>query len=58
MIDRQHGKIIIECDSCGEIFEGRDDAEFAQVWSAAKRDGWRSRKIGNDYVHGCPNCKI
>jgi len=29
MIDRQHGKIVIECDSCNETFEGDPGEEFA-----------------------------
>lgn len=36
MIDRQHGKILIECDSCPEVFEGDPGEEFADVWSTAK----------------------
>jgi hypothetical protein len=56
MIDRQGAKILIECDSCDEIFEGDERAEFAAVWTGAKRDGWRSRKIGEDWIHKCPKC--
>lgn len=57
MIDRQHGKIQIECDSCDAVFEG-DSGEWNEVWPAAKRDGWRTRKIGSDWVHGCPKCGV
>jgi len=57
MIDRQHGKIIIECDSCEDVFEGAVGDEWSVVWPAAQRDGWRSRKIGNEWVHGCPRHK-
>lgn len=55
MIDRQHGKILIECDSCPEVFDGDSD-EFADVWSAAKREGWRTAKIAGEWMHGCPKC--
>jgi hypothetical protein len=58
MIDRQGNRILIECDSCDEVFEGDEDDEFAQVWNQAKRDGWRTKKIGSDWVHGCPKCKV
>ena len=57
-IDRQGLKIYIECDSCTGIFEGAERAEFKDVWAAAKRDGWRTRKIGNEWVHGCPKCGV
>jgi uncharacterized C2H2 Zn-finger protein len=58
MIDRQGSKILIECDSCDEVFEGDEDAQFAEVWGAAKRDGWRSKQIGGEWVHGCPKCGV
>lgn len=54
MIARQGLRILIECDSCDEVFEGDERAEFAAVWAEAKRDGWKSRKINQDWVHGCP----
>lgn len=57
MIDRQHGKIIIECDTCDEVFAGDSD-EWNEVWPAAKRDGWKSKKIGDTWVHGCPKCGV
>ena len=56
MIDRQHGKIIIECDSCDETFEGENGEEFAVVFAAAKREGWSARKIANEWLHGCGKC--
>lgn len=58
MIDRQGNKIFIECDSCDEVFEGDEGAEWSDVWGAAKRDGWRSKKIGDEWVHGCPKCGV
>jgi hypothetical protein len=56
MIDRQHGKIIIECDSCDETFEGEPQQEFTDVWSKAKRDGWNTRQIAGEWLHGCSKC--
>ena len=58
MIDRQHGKVIIECDSCPETFEGEKGDEFDAVWGAAKREGWRTRKIADEWLHGCPKCGV
>lgn len=58
MIDRQGGRVVIECDSCDEVFEGDKGDEFAVVWKAAKDDGWRTKKIGNDWVHGCGKCGV
>lgn len=52
MIDHQGGKILIECDSCAEVFEG-ENAE-----PEAKREGWRTRKIADEWLHGCPKCGV
>ena len=56
MIDRQGGKILIECDSCDEVFEGDEGAEFADVWAAAKREGFSTTKIAGEWLHGCAKC--
>lgn len=58
MIDRQGGKILIECDSCNEVFDGETGEEFAAVWSRAKRDGWRTKKVADEWLHGCPKCGV
>ncbi|MBS0369024.1 MAG: hypothetical protein JSS57_07485 [Proteobacteria bacterium] len=54
MIDRQFGRVVICCDSCDETFEGERGEEFDSVWPAAKRAGWRTRKIADEWLHGCP----
>lgn len=58
MIDRQGLKVLIECDSCEEVFEGEDREEFTDVWANAKRDGWRTKKIADEWVHSCPRCGV
>lgn len=58
MIDHQHGRILIECDSCDEVFTGGQGVEWEETWPAAKRDGWRTRKIAEEWLHSCPNCKV
>lgn len=58
MIDRQGRKVIIECDSCDETFERGEGDEFAEVWSAAKGEGWATRKIAGEWLHGCPKCGV
>lgn len=63
MIDRQYGKIKIECDSCDDVFEGDSVAgngfdEFTEVWNAAKREGWTTRKIAGEWMHGCGKCGV
>ena len=58
MIDRQHGRVIIECDSCDEIFEGERGEDFMVVLGAAKEDGWKVRKVVGEWIHGCPKCGV
>ena len=58
MIDRQGDKIVWECDSCPETFESEQGEEFNVAWSRAKREGWRTKKIGDEWVHGCPGCGV
>lgn len=53
MIDRQYGKLVFECDACDATYQGETD-DFKAEWAAAKRDGWKTRQIGSDWVHMCP----
>lgn len=56
MIDRQHGKIAFECDGCDETIE-TGETEWADAIARFRREGWRSEKIGDEWVHLCPTCK-
>lgn len=58
MIHRTGAYIVIECDSCDEQFKGHDHEEFAVVWAAAKREGWKARKVASEWLHGCPRCGV
>lgn len=58
MIDRQFDRILIGCDSCDAVFDGDKGAEFEAVWASAKDEGWRTRKIANEWLHGCPKCGV
>lgn len=55
--DTQHGKIIIECDSCDATFEG-DSGEWKEVWPKARDVGWKAAKVGNGWVHACPDHEV
>lgn len=62
MIDRQHDQIVIECDACESVYESGAEgfpagSEWKEIWPAAKREGWRSTKIAEEWVHTCPKCK-
>ena len=55
MLDRQHGCLVIECDSCGDLYEG-DGAEdaspafFDAFIAGAKQEGWKMQPVGNDWA--------
>lgn len=57
MIDRQYDQIVFECDCCEETWES-DTLEFNPAWVEARRQGWKAKKIGSDWLHACPECKL
>jgi hypothetical protein len=49
-----------DCNACTESF-GQDDGEpatFQEVWEAAKTEGWVVFKLGGEWVHYCPECRV
>ncbi len=56
MIHRTHGNISFECDACGETLDTHDD-DWNVAWSMAKREGWRSKKVNDQWEHSCPECE-
>jgi hypothetical protein len=52
MIDRQHGRIVIACDVCGRLSDATATSVWG-VWLQAKREGWRTRKIGKYWRQFC-----
>lgn len=55
MIDRQGGAVVFECDGCDEVLYTAE-AEFEDAMVAYRADGWRSKKIGADWLNLCPEC--
>ncbi len=56
MIDRQHGDIIFECDSCGDTLES-DTGNFESAINIIRREGWKASKVGSDWIHTCHKCQ-
>ena len=56
MIDRQHGALIFECDTCSETYEP-ETKDFNEAWAKAKGDGWRATRVGDIWTHSCPQCE-
>jgi hypothetical protein len=57
-IDRQFNRIVIECESCDELIVGDAAETFEAVWATAKREGWRAKKIGENWIHECARCGV
>lgn len=63
MIDRQGLKVLIECDSCSDIFSGHEHEHFSSVWNRAKEEGWQTKTISEPrkpavWIHCCPSCGV
>ena len=45
------------CDhvGCDEVYDGF--GTFAEVWAAAKAEGWKTIKEGRSWSHYCPDHK-
>jgi hypothetical protein len=58
MIDRQHGKFLVECDSCDAVLDtGTDDVGAAR--RRIEHEGWGVEFVGGrsvDILHACPTC--
>jgi hypothetical protein len=58
MIDRQNGGIIhVECDSCSEVLD-TETKDFDAARDVMRREDWKVRKIGREWIHGCPKCGV
>jgi hypothetical protein len=55
MIDRQGGKLIVECDSCPAVLD-TETADFQECRDLMVREEWRVSKIAGVWLHGCPKC--
>ena len=55
MLDRQHGKIIFECDTCADTLD-TGTTDFNEARETMRQDGWHARKFGEDWIHACPDC--
>lgn len=43
------------CDVCGDCLD--DEYDFYDAVDAKKQAGWRSKKIGSDWIDLCPECQ-
>lgn len=57
MMDRQKGKIVFECEACGEVLE-TDTGNFETAQAVRREAEWRVSKVGDVWSHYCPSCGV
>lgn len=57
MLDRQCGKIIFECDVCGDVFEP-GTGNFREALVSLQNESWKARKVGDVWNHSCSKCGV
>ena len=57
MLDRQHGKYVFECDSCKAVLE-TETGDFDDAQATRKREQWKAEKVGDVWIHACPDCEV
>ena len=57
MLDRQKGLLVVECDTCGDVLD-TETKDFDEARACMQRNGWKVRKIGRDWIHGCAGCGV
>ena len=45
-------------NAAGAEYKGELDEDFTTVWAHSKLDGWKARKIADEWLHGCPKCGV
>lgn len=55
--NRAEGSFEFECDGCDCIPFDYTTEDFSEAWNAAKREGWRTEKVGDEWLHLCPTCQ-
>lgn len=55
MIDVENQSIY--CDSCNELWHCHNSDTFEKIVQEAKKDGWKIKKIDDEWGHLCPTCQ-
>ena len=58
MIEREYGKIIPICDSCGKRLGEYDGDDFKGATEGMRFAGWMSRKFYGEWMHFCDECGL
>jgi hypothetical protein len=55
MIDRQGGFVVFECDGCDDVLNTQE-SEFNVAFQEFRAERWIAKKVGEDWLHLCPDC--
>lgn len=56
MIQREGGTIHFVCDACPEDLD-TGCADFAEANERRFAIGWKTEKLGQEWLHLCPDCR-
>jgi hypothetical protein len=56
VITRSKGKIVFTCDHCDFELE-TNEHEFREAILVLKERQWKSRKMGEEWLHFCTGCQ-
>jgi hypothetical protein len=54
-LHRIKGQFEFECDRCREVFDP-DTGNFTAAIERSAMEGWRAKKVGDDWTHTCARC--
>lgn len=57
MLERIHGLVVFMCDECDDELE-TETSDFTEARQMLDREGWRTSKVGDEWVHHCPDCRL
>jgi hypothetical protein len=55
LIDKQNGTFQLSCDICGEV-NPKTFPDFYDAVEFKKENGWKSRKLHDQWHDVCPEC--
>jgi len=55
-IERNGKRITMFCDNCSEEADNDATEEWNDFWARQKREGWRAKKLKEEWIHTCPEC--
>jgi hypothetical protein len=57
-IDKQHGKYIAICDTCGDT-DGQEFESYGECVDHKRNENWKSKRdYSGEWTDTCPSCQL